>query len=253
MIEPAVLAEAIELAGARFGPPRGESEVAALERRIRVRLPEDYRHCLAEIGTSCPDGPPHYGLASPWDPTMDLGEPADPARPFPLTEMWIWEGDADEAREESVWEHGWVWLGTDGCGMHWVLVTAGAAAGQVWQLTEMGAVPYRGGTSFSEWLWDWLTGGPLWVWGSGTEDWLAACQRPVARVERSASVVRVWLRDPHDARAEPKTCGWIEHPAGAAGTPVGEWTEAVGAYGRPLAMTPTGARLLWDRLVAEAL
>lgn len=264
------LGEALALAGAHVTPPRGEAEVAALEERLGVSLPGDYRAFLADVGTSCPQGPPGYGLWSPWDPTRDLDEgerSRDPARPFPLTELWAWGESYDEdaeqaARVEAVWSDGWIWLGTDGCGMHCVLVTAGDARGQVWELNEMGALPYRGGASFSTWMEDWLTGGPVWLAGKWEDDWLAAFERPVARVERAADAeggerVRAWLRDPYDGRDDAGTCGWVEQLVDADGrdaaAPVGEWTKAVAPSTEPLRMTPAGARLLWQHVREEAL
>lgn len=131
------------------------------ERRIGVALPRDYAWFLAHVGTASADGPPHYGLVHPH------GEPPDgevrPGRPFPLIEPWVWEGEEsfDEARHEAVCGQGWVWLGTDGCGLNWVVVVSGPARGQVWILADVGAAPYRAGRPFADWLGDWLAGGPV--------------------------------------------------------------------------------------------
>jgi hypothetical protein len=179
------LADEVSAAGARFGAPLGAGERLALERRLGVELPTDYRWVLEQVGAGSSDGPPYYGLASPKEP-RDIDErPAHPERPFPLTKPWVWEDDPeiDEARLDAVWQHGWLWLGTDGCGMDWALVVSGSARGQVWSLTDVGAAPYGEGAGFATWLGDWLAGGPIWRFGSDTVDWLRAFTRPVAKVE----------------------------------------------------------------------
>lgn len=258
------LADEVSAAGARFGAPLGAGERLALERRLGVELPTDYRWVLEQVGAGSSDGPPYYGLASPKEP-RDIDErPAHPERPFPLTKPWVWEDDPeiDEARLDAVWQHGWLWLGTDGCGMDWALVVSGSARGQVWSLTDVGAAPYGEGAGFATWLGDWLAGGPIWRFGSDTVDWLRAFTRPVAKVEAGGAAgghreVRVWLREPHDGAREPRACGFldvvVDLDGTEAGTPTGARTTPVAQHGMALAMPPRGARLLWGHVRPDAL
>ncbi|MBO0870002.1 MAG: hypothetical protein J2P15_15695, partial [Micromonosporaceae bacterium] len=68
------------------------------------------------------------------------------ARPFPLTEAWIWE-DGDPPHTpgvsvEMVYEDGVLPLGTDGCGEYWVLIITGQHRGQIWNIADVGAGPF---------------------------------------------------------------------------------------------------------------
>lgn len=134
--------------GRAFGPPLAEADIRAFETRHGVELPEGYRRFLTTVGNGG-DGPPTYGL-------MRLGEvprglPADWAEewrtlahigePFPLTEVWVWEGEEyDEVRRDAA-RHGTLNLGHDGCGMYWLLVVTGVEWGQVWAHTDVGVCP----------------------------------------------------------------------------------------------------------------
>ena len=160
--------------GHPLGPPLGEEAVVAFERRHGVTLPDPYRGFVARVGNGCPDGPPHYGL-------VGLGEPSHPAgglelrrdslsRPFPLQDAWVWEDDPDpdEGRLQAVLD-GCLPLGTDGCGMEWVLIVTGPQRGHVWLLSGEGAQPWdprtgytTGGAGFVGWVAHWTAGRPWW-------------------------------------------------------------------------------------------
>ncbi len=114
-----------------------------------VVLPEPYRSFVAEVGDGCPDGPPHYGLVPLGHSPDGLGPgtPTALARPFPLNRAWIWEDDPRPEKErrhlhDAVFSDGSLWLGTDGCAMHWALVVTGPHRGGIWQITDVGAQPY---------------------------------------------------------------------------------------------------------------
>lgn len=117
--------------GVRLDPARSEREVADFEARVSVRLPEEYRRFLLDIGDGpreekiygrrlAPDeiaalglprdevvyvrepehdrerrrreGPPFYGLQPLERVAADsVGHPLRPWMPFPLTAAWIWE------------------------------------------------------------------------------------------------------------------------------------------------------------------
>lgn len=140
--------------GWQLGEPIGEEATAAFESAHGVMLPEPYRSFVALTANGA-TGPPSYGL-------VPLGEPAGHggyaitsgslARPFPLTEAWIWEDDEnlDKGRQASVQGDGAVPLGTDGDGMDYVLVVSGASRGQVWMISDVGATPVA--ADFERWI-----------------------------------------------------------------------------------------------------
>ena len=148
----------------RLNPPATEAALAAREQTWGVTLPEEARRIVLELGDGCPDGPAGYGMPRLGDPVADLDSEPDPAQPFPLTDMWVWESedDADWTAVEAVWSRGWLPLGTDGCGQYPVLVVSGAERGEVWHLNEMGAFRHSGRRGLAGFMLDWLECGP---WG----------------------------------------------------------------------------------------
>jgi hypothetical protein len=140
--------------GWRVAPPLGEPAVARFEGEHGIRLPEPYRTFVTDTADGAA-GPPHDGLLALGDHArMSAGpaRPADLARPFPLVEPWVWEGD-DDAGDEAVTNVrtlGILPLGTDGDGLDYVLVVTGEARGQVWEVTDVGAAPVA--RDFGEWI-----------------------------------------------------------------------------------------------------
>jgi hypothetical protein len=151
----------------------GWEAVRAFEAQHGVVLPEPYRTFVAEITDGSVQGPPDYGLVglaelpSDWP---DDGADRDLAKPFPIAEAWLWEED-DERYEDPdavidrILHHGSVVLGTDGCAMNWHLVVTGPHRGHIWQVTDVGAVPFGaefGYTSaepgFVGWVAHWAAG-----------------------------------------------------------------------------------------------
>jgi hypothetical protein len=60
---------------------------------------------------------------------------------------------------DDVFDSGVLPLGTDGCGLHRVLVVSGAHRGHVWQLTDVGAAPFGrefGGTTAASGVAGWV-------------------------------------------------------------------------------------------------
>ena len=139
-----------------------DAELTRLERAAGLAepLPEEYRRWLLEVADT----------EAVEIEMMELTSAS--ARPFPLTEQWVWEDDDDADPEEidRVHSDGSVLLKDDGCGMRWVLVVTGPERGQVWQLTGEGAAPavapderddgYSG--DFLTWFEFWLNGGENW-------------------------------------------------------------------------------------------
>jgi len=155
------------------GKPLGWDGVFDFERRWGIVLPEPYRSCVAVITDGHAEGPPGRGLlpigAMPND--WGAGRPERVlARPFPLTEPWIWEDDERPEAEievlvDPVFDHGSIVLGTDGCGMYWHLIVSGEHRGHVWNITDVGASPFGaefGHTSaesgFAGWVEHWQQG-----------------------------------------------------------------------------------------------
>lgn len=150
--------------GKRFHPRLQEASITEFEREHGVRLPEEYRQFLLNVGNGG-DGPPHYGLArmgeiahdlSPEEKRRWLGFPRI-AEPFPFSKPWCWEEDheSDKGSKDLV-DCGSIYLGNDGCGMYWHLIVTGPDRGRVWLLTGEGIAPTRPKRDFLEWYEAWL-------------------------------------------------------------------------------------------------
>lgn len=151
----------------RVGPRLREAEVAAFEREHGVALPREYRRFLIEVGDGG-DGPPDGGLMALGAVPGDFHVAADELlarlrEPFGETEAWIWEQEEeqDEAREARVLQGALV-LGTDGCGLYYLLIVTGAARGQMWMLADVGVTPMDPRIDFLTWYEDWLVTGRRW-------------------------------------------------------------------------------------------
>ncbi|OIJ99695.1 SMI1/KNR4 family protein [Streptomyces colonosanans] len=157
------------------GEPLGWEAVRAFEAEHGITLPEPYRTCVAEIADGCGFGPPDFGLVPLAELPDDWGDdsPArELAKPFPLTEPWLWEEDDlpdDELGPmlEPVFGHGSIVLGTDGCGMYWHLIVTGLHRGHVWNICGEGAGPFgsefgftTGESGFAGWVRHWAEGKP---------------------------------------------------------------------------------------------
>jgi acyl-coenzyme A synthetase/AMP-(fatty) acid ligase len=157
------------------GSPLGWEAVHAFEEQHGIVLPEPYRTFVAEICDGSAFGPPDYGLMELGSLPDDWGDDRpirEMAKPFPLTEDWVWE-DEDRPDEElgellaPVYDHGSLVLGTDGCGMYWHLIVAGPHRGHIWSITGEGAIPFgaefgytTGRSGFAGWVQHWAEGKP---------------------------------------------------------------------------------------------
>ncbi|MFJ6392641.1 SMI1/KNR4 family protein [Streptomyces sp. NPDC091972] len=163
-------------------PPAGWEAVRSFEAEHGIVLPEPYRTFVAEICDGLRAGPPYYGLLplalTPPDWGTDRPERLL-AEPFPLTAAWLWEEEEAtqealseqefEARLDSVFDHGSLLLGTDGCGMYWHLIVTGPQRGHVWLIDENAAIPFGtrpdtslmpGTPGFAGWATHWAEGRP---------------------------------------------------------------------------------------------
>ena len=111
----------------RFKPPLGEAALEAIEARIGVRFPADYRTFLTRLGNG--GAGPYYGVHG-------LRPDGAWARfpPFPFTREWE-PPDQDDEDYDDVMEgafEGLLPVAEHGCGYRSHLVVNGPAAGQVW-------------------------------------------------------------------------------------------------------------------------
>lgn len=151
-------------------PALGREAVAAWEAENGVVLPEPYRTFVADISNGSSLGPAGDGGLQPlgWLPDTWPGlGPREPGRPFPLQAAWHWEGDEDAAsdpRIEAAFTNGSVVLGCEDGQTFWLLLTTGPRRGEIWMITDVGAVPAPGDEAwgFEEWVRRWHTGEDWW-------------------------------------------------------------------------------------------
>ena len=140
-----------------FNPTLSENEVSVFEQEHNIRLPEEYRLFITQIGNG--GAGPFYGLYTLKDNEGDGSEedikfpfPFSAANPFNLRDLLlnldILYYDANTSQNENTaWEElnkkivsesysrtnrGTIYLCTEGCGMYSVLVVNGAEYGNVW-------------------------------------------------------------------------------------------------------------------------
>jgi hypothetical protein len=171
-----------------LNPRLPEAEVAAFERAHGIRLPEDYRRFLTEVGNG--GAGPHYGLFPlGWHLAMRSLEPwragdgsvGIPSQPFRHSRRWnrvagkpdedaVPASEYDAAMDE--WQvayfdcrlmDGAVPLANLGCGLSEWLVVTGLEAGTVWgdyRADETGICPLGVGelarVGFAAWYLSWL-------------------------------------------------------------------------------------------------
>jgi hypothetical protein len=166
----------------QFNPPLKPEELEAFEASQAVRLPEDYRDFLLNVGNGgagpCygiyplrPEGSIHPGMANPEHARVDLSVPFRHAEPW--EEDWLdqidWDAGErpdDERMEEYLeTQHiaGALCICHQGCGDFWLLVVKGNEHGHLWMdgrgtlsgiFPESGA--HGGRLTFSQWYLAWL-------------------------------------------------------------------------------------------------
>lgn len=177
-------------------PPLTQAELEETEEELGVRLPEEYRGFLLEVGAG--GAGPDYGvfplrpgaegnrarasrLAEPFRPDevealFDEHQENEPARDgFASDEEFVaayraWDDHDDELREEIF--AGTLHLSSQGCAYYSVLAVTGPEAGTMWDdiraLGELVAPQRRAGAerlTFAEWYLGWLAFAERKAWG----------------------------------------------------------------------------------------
>ena len=157
------------------GPRLAEPDLVRFEQEHSIRLPEDYRWFLMDVGSCCV-GPPHGGLL-PLDAPWNLwGEAEDwsirpsLSKPFSFVQTHVWGPNEPSWNYwiENVWS-GCLFLGSDGCVQGYLLVLAGAERGHVWEFTQFGVYTTEPRLTFLSWFVRWAQ--------KTSEQWLAQRRR----------------------------------------------------------------------------
>ncbi|ORX84000.1 hypothetical protein K493DRAFT_307515 [Basidiobolus meristosporus CBS 931.73] len=139
-----------------FQLPISEQKILEFEREHFVRLPEDYRALLSQVGNgTCPSsgllplGYVPYEYPVPYsDLLRNLCEP------FPLTENFLFDaaGSLDENFLDSL-NHGHIVLASDDYLNHWILIVEGPSRGEVWRRkSDVGFTRWASRAEFFSWL-----------------------------------------------------------------------------------------------------
>lgn len=175
-----------------LNPPVDVAEIEAFESRHKIRLPEDYRHFITQIGNG--GGGPYYGLfpfghddEGRWGECLPIG---NLGQPFHHVEAWnlddeFWKNVPDlpkeipEEEEDRIWEEWYKVLEAKywnpaimdgaipichlGCNLRQWLVVHGHQRGYVWddmRADNAGIAPVRDSDgkpmTFTEWYMSWL-------------------------------------------------------------------------------------------------
>ena len=162
-----------------LNPTLEESEVSAFESKHAIKLPEDYRRFLTEIGNG--RAGPYYGLETLEDSLfIDLdykreSRRLNPSKPFLFTEKWNMEFEGDSSNEQEFqafeaeyfkdsWVNGLLRICNFGCGISLNLVVNGLEYSNIWvdDRGNDGGIypdPYFGQTERTQFL-DWYI---LWL------------------------------------------------------------------------------------------
>jgi hypothetical protein len=161
----------------KVGPALSANDIAAFETTHNITLPLEYREFLISVGNGG-SGPPAYGMLAlgeiPPNCVPDwfsTGYGDYLSKPFPLNETWIWEDESAAPGFDDqllLLRNGNICLGTDGCGMYWLLIVTGPERGKIWQLTDVGVTPLVPPRDFTSWYEYWLQGGDDWFQQTAT-------------------------------------------------------------------------------------
>jgi len=157
--------------GIRMRPALPPEAVRDLEARLGVKLPEDYRAFLTQVGNGWEKQVVNRALWQEMGSALSWEGPELLREPFPYTDAWIWEGgETAPLPEESseAWDRrvedllrpthfGNIPLTRHGA-VRFRLILTGHCRGEVWQFTDVGISPCSPRAAFSDWLMAWLDG-----------------------------------------------------------------------------------------------
>jgi len=165
-----------------------EKDILDFESKYSIRLPEDYRWYIANVGNG--GAGPGYGLQTLQNSLLSfLDNPEqstflDPSNPFTITRErnpFLKRDNPDfelfkdsESYQSDEWMNGVLRLSTYGCGIYINLVVNGEEFGNLWvddRIGDNGVYPYNasGSVSFGNWYARWLedvttsTSVPRWM------------------------------------------------------------------------------------------
>lgn len=143
--------------------PLSEHDVQAFEREHGVRLPEGYRSFLIHVGNGGRGPDELFKLGQyPGDvvPKPEYVDLRDLHKPFPFTEMKVWEGRCsyeEYAEDLSRLHYGNLCLSCGGCAQHYHLIVTGPERGNVWDFAwDCGIGPAEPEPEFLAWYEAWL-------------------------------------------------------------------------------------------------
>ena len=136
-------------------PCISETSLSEFEINNSVSLPNEYRQFLLHIGNGG-KGPPFYGLEP-----LKTNSLINRIFPFKVGQIWgdtLGEEDDEWVKIYDQSGNGQIHLGTDGCGIDYVLIVDGPDKGRVWISCEMGITPCDPPMTFLRWYERWLDG-----------------------------------------------------------------------------------------------
>lgn len=167
-----IIKEKIKAKGFSLNPALALEEVEKFEKKYHISLPEGYKSFLVKIGNGG-DGPPTHGLVSlglegkdwtKWTKEK-YANSQKLNQDFPFEDCWIWEDELETPEKKNrmiqIYQ-GCLYLGTDGCGIDWMLIVSGKERGQIWQFTDVGIQPCAPKRDFLSWYEYWLDGKTDW-------------------------------------------------------------------------------------------
>ncbi len=149
--------ERLDKLGVTPRPPLKRDAINAFQEKIGVKLPEEYIAFLTNIGDGFEVRFDCFTYRFP--PLSEIRfDPERVKNRFSHREAWIWENDHNVASKKitaALW-NGQLELVDCGCGRSFNLIICGGAKGEVWDVADVGIVPYGNGLDFLDWMKDFL-------------------------------------------------------------------------------------------------
>lgn len=149
--------EKIASLGIKARPVLKKEQIQAFEEHIGAKLPREYVAFLTRIGDGFEQEelPECQVIAFP---PLEKAEydPERVTKRFNYKEAWVWEDDenATDKKIAAMTYNGQIHFADCGCGRWYSIILCGSAKGEVWDIADVGAGPYRNGADFLDWLMD---------------------------------------------------------------------------------------------------